>query len=177
MRARFLQKLIFYRLIRPKLTYLCRISRAFQCCICMSTYRVAHRCCFPPNEYFSAFLKKNNWKVSFKRIFILTCINWVNTIVWCKKFGDAIQTPLLPLYQVPPRRCFHVFCQKKCKKRQCKISLETYFRTAENAVVLCKNFDTEGKIHFVVALAVSLATSEGSDIWSVEGNIILNAVA
>jgi len=33
-----------------------------------------------------------------------------------------------------------------------------------NAVVLCKNFDIEGKIHFVVALAVSLATSEGSDL-------------
>ena len=52
---------------------------------------------------------------------------------------------------------------KNEKKVQYKISLETYFRIAENAVILCKNFDTEGKIHFVVALAVSLATSVGSD--------------
>jgi len=54
--------------------------------------------------------------------------------------------------------------KKNEKKVQCKISLETYFRIAENAVVLCKNVDTEGKIHFVVALAVSLATSVGSDL-------------
>ena len=59
---------------------------------------------------------------------------------------------------------FHVFGKKKEKKDQCKILLEIYFRIAENAVVLCKNFDTEGKIHFVVALAVSLATSVGSDL-------------
>ena len=39
---------------------------------------------------------------------------------------------------------------KNEKKVQYKISLETYFRIAENAVVLCKNLDTEGKIHFVV---------------------------
>jgi len=54
--------------------------------------------------------------------------------------------------------------KKKDKKDHCKISLQTYFRIAENATVLCKNFDTEGKIHFVVALAVSLATSVGSDL-------------
>jgi len=54
--------------------------------------------------------------------------------------------------------------KKNGKKDQCKILLETYFRIAENAVVWCKNFDTEGKIHFVVALAVSLATSVGSDL-------------
>ena len=59
---------------------------------------------------------------------------------------------------------FHVFAKKNAKKDQYKISLGTYFRIAENAVVLCKNFDTEGKIHFVVALAVSLATSVGSDL-------------
>ena len=58
-----------------------------------------------------------------------------------------------------------MFLEKKNgQKDQYKISLGAYFRTAENAVVLCKNFDTEGKIHFVVALAVSLATSEGSDL-------------
>jgi len=62
---------------------------------------------------------------------------------------------------------FHVFGKKNTQKDQCKISLETYFRTVEHAVVLCKNFDTEGKIHFVVAHAVSLATSEGSDLGSV----------
>ena len=53
---------------------------------------------------------------------------------------------------------------KNAKKDQYKISLETYFCIAENAVVSCKNFDTEGKIHVVVALAVSLATSVGSDL-------------
>ena len=60
---------------------------------------------------------------------------------------------------------FHVFGKTNEKQDQYKISLETYFRIAENAVVLCKNFDIEGKIHFVVAPAVSLATSEGSDLW------------
>jgi len=59
-----------------------------------------------------------------------------------------------------------MFLEKKNEKKdQCTILLETYFRIVENAVVLCKNFDTEGKIHFVVALAVSLATSvPGSDL-------------
>ena len=59
---------------------------------------------------------------------------------------------------------FHVFVNQNAKKDHYKISLETYFRIAENAVVLCKTFETERKIHFVVALAVSLATSEGSDL-------------
>ena len=59
---------------------------------------------------------------------------------------------------------FHVFGKTNATKDQYKISLGTYFRIAENAVVLCKNFDTEGKIHLVVALTVSLATSEGSDL-------------
>jgi len=63
---------------------------------------------------------------------------------------------------VPPP-LFMFLANKNEQKDQCKILLETYFRIAENAVVLCKNFDTEGKIHFVVALALSLATSEGSD--------------
>jgi len=59
---------------------------------------------------------------------------------------------------------FHVLGKKNAKKDQYKISLGTHFRIAENTVVLCKNLDTEGKIHLVVALAVSLATSEGSDL-------------
>jgi len=54
--------------------------------------------------------------------------------------------------------------KKNQTKDQYTTSLETYFRIAENAVVFCKNFDTEGKIHFVVALALPLATSEGSDL-------------
>jgi len=58
---------------------------------------------------------------------------------------------------------FHVFGKKNEKKDQYNFFLETYFRIAGNAVVVCKKFDSEGKIHFVVALAVSLATSEGSD--------------
>ena len=78
---------------------------------------------------------------------------------------DAIQTPLLPLYPVRRDAAFHVFGKKNGKKVQCKISLETYFRIAENAMVLYKNFDIGGKIHFVVAVAVSLATSVGSDLW------------
>ena len=59
---------------------------------------------------------------------------------------------------------FLFLAKKNAKKDQYKISLGTYFRIVENAVVLCKNFDTEGKIHLVAALAVSLATSEGSDL-------------
>jgi len=54
--------------------------------------------------------------------------------------------------------------KKNEKKDQCKVLMETYFRIAENAVVLCKKFDAEGKIHFVVAVTVSLATSVGSDL-------------
>ena len=54
--------------------------------------------------------------------------------------------------------------KKNEKKDQYKFLLETCFRIAENAVVVCKNFDSEGKIHFVVALAVFLATSEGLDL-------------
>ena len=53
---------------------------------------------------------------------------------------------------------------KNAQQDQYKISMGADFRSAENAVVLCKNFETEGKIHFVVALAVSVATSEGSDL-------------
>jgi len=54
--------------------------------------------------------------------------------------------------------------KKNDKKDQRKVLLETYFCIAENAVVLYKKFDTEGKIHFLVALTVSLATSVGSDL-------------
>jgi len=68
------------------------------------------------------------------------------------------------LPSAPETPLFMVLKKKNGKKDQCKILLETYFRIAENDVVLCKNFDTEAKIHFVVALAVSLATSEGSDL-------------
>jgi hypothetical protein len=68
------------------------------------------------------------------------------------------------LPSAPGTPLFMFLKKKNGKKNQCKILLETYFRIAENAVVLCKNFDTEGKIHFVVALAVSLATSVGSDL-------------
>jgi len=59
---------------------------------------------------------------------------------------------------------FMFLAKKNEKTDQYKILLETYFRIAENAVFLCKNFDTESKIHFLVALAVSLTTSEGSDL-------------
>ena len=73
---------------------------------------------------------------------------------------------LISAFTTVPSAAGTLFLEKKnAQKDQYKISLGTYFRTAENAVVLCKNFDTEGKIHFVVALAVSVATSEGSDLW------------
>jgi len=114
--AHFFQKLIFYRLPRPKLTILCRISRGFQCCICMSTYRVAHRYIFPPNVYFSTFFKKKILRSEFQAHF---CSNvyQLSKIFWCKKFGNAIQTPLLPFHPVPPRRRFSCFWQKKMQKR------------------------------------------------------------
>jgi len=41
---------------------------------------VAHSGFFPPNEYFSALFKKKNW-VTFKLIFILTCINRVKCYI------------------------------------------------------------------------------------------------
>ena len=144
---------------------MCRISRAFQCCICMSTYRVGHRVFFPPNEYLSAFFKKKNLKSDFQA----HCYS--NMYQSCKMLYFSTRNLWmrfkLRLYHSTQCRrdaAFHVFGENNGKKDQCKISLYTYFRIAENSVALCKNFDTEGKIHFVVALAVSLATSEGSDL-------------
>ena len=50
------------------------------------------------------------------------------------------------------------------KKMKTKYNAKFRWSIAENAVVLCQNFEIEGKIHFVVALVVSLATSVGSDL-------------
>jgi len=103
--------------------------------------------------------------VTFKRIVILTCINRAKFYILVQEIracdsNSAFTT--LPSAAGTP--LFMFLGKKNEKKNQCKISLETYFRIAENSVVLCKNFDTEGKIHFVVALVVSLATSVGSDL-------------
>jgi len=131
----------------------------------MSTCRVGHRCFFPPNEYFSAFFKKKYLNVTLKRTVILTCINRAKGYISVQEiWGCDSNFAFTTLSSAAGTPLFMFLAKKIEKKDQYKISLETYFRTAENAVVLCKNFDNEGKIHFVVALAVSLATSEGSDL-------------
>ena len=103
--------------------------------------------------------------MTFKRIVITTCINRAKCHILVQEiWGCDSNSAFTTLPSVAETSFFKFLAQKNKKKVKCKILLETYFRIAENAVVLCKNFDTEGKIHFVVALAVSLATSEGSDL-------------
>ena len=151
MRARFFQKLIFYRLPRPKLHILCRISRAFQCCICMSTYRVCHTVFFPPNVYFRLFSQKKIVKSDLQA----TCDSNVYQSskilffsvqeIWGCDSNSAFTT--LPSAAGTP---LFMFLEKNnAQKDQYKISLGAYFRTAENAVVLCKNFDTESEIPYL----------------------------
>jgi len=77
---------------------------------------------------------------------------------------DAIQTPPLPLYPVPPGRRFSCFCKKKMKKRPIQNFVRDLFPHRGKCCGFVQEFRTEGKIHFVVALAVSLATSVGSDL-------------
>jgi len=55
-RVRFFQKLIFYMVPRPKLMFLCRISRAFRCRNCFLICRVWHRGFYPPNVHFVPFV-------------------------------------------------------------------------------------------------------------------------
>ena len=131
---------------------------------------------------FGFFHKFFFWKVTFKRIVISTFINRVKCYtsvqeIWgCDSHSAFTTLPSAsetPLFMV--LAAFFFIFLKKCKtarkknskKDHCKVSLETYFRSPESVVVLCKNLDTEGKIHFVVAHAVSLSTSEESDLWPV----------
>jgi len=103
--------------------------------------------------------------VTFKRINILTFINRVKCYISVQEFwGCDSNSAFTTLPSAAGTPLFMFLEKKNAKKDQYKISLGTYFRIAENAVVLWKNFDTEGKIHSVVALAASLATSEGSDL-------------
>jgi len=123
---------------------------------------MAH-CFFPAKCVFSAFFtKKIFWKVTFKRILILTFIIRVKCYISVQEiWGCDSNSAFTTLPSAAGTPLFMFLVQKKCKKRPIQNSLGTYFRIAENVVVLCKNLDTEGKIHFVVALAVSLATSVG----------------
>ena len=106
--------------------------------------------------------------MTFKRTVIRTSINRAKCYISVQEiWGCDSNSAFTTLSSVAGTPLFMFLAkknEKNEKKDQYKISSETYFRIAENAVVLCKNFDTEGKIHFVVALAVSLATSEGSDL-------------
>jgi len=103
--------------------------------------------------------------VTFKRIVIPTFINRVKCYILVQEIcGCDSNSAFTTLPSAAGTPLFMFLGKKNGKKDQCQILLDTYFRIAENAVVLCKNFDTEGKIHFVVALPVSLATSVGSDL-------------
>ena len=120
---------------------------------------------FPPNEYFSAFFKKKKLKSDFQA-HCYSNVYQLSKMLYFSARNLWMRFKLRLYHSTQCRRdaAFHVFGKKNEKKDQCKISMETYFRIRENAVVLCKNFDTEGKIHFVDALTVSLATSVGSDL-------------
>ena len=103
--------------------------------------------------------------MNLKRIDILTCFNRAKCHIVAQEIsGCDSNSAFTTLPSAAGTPLFMFLAKKNEKKDQYKLLLETYFRIAENAVVVCKNFDSEGKIHFVVALAVSLATSEGSDL-------------
>jgi len=128
---------------------------------------VAH-CFFPAKCVFSAFLQKKFLKSDFQAHCYSNVYQSSKMLyVSARNLGMRFKLSFYHSTQCRRDADFHVFGKKNAKKDQYKISLETYFRIAENAVVLCKNLDTEGKILFVVAHAESLATSEGSDLWSV----------
>jgi len=125
-------------------------------------------CFFPAKCVFSAFYTIFFWKVTFKRLVIPTLINRVKCYISVQEiWGCDSNSAFTTVPSAAGTPLFMFLATKNAQKDQCKISLETYFCTVENAVVLCKNLGTEGEIHFVVAHAVSLATSEGSDLWSV----------
>jgi len=93
------------------------------------------------------------------------CINRAKCYILVQEiFGCDSNSAFTTLPSAAGTPLFMFLQNENEKKDQCKFVLKTYFRIAENAVVLCKNFDNKGKIHFVVALAVSLATSVGSDL-------------
>jgi len=102
---------------------------------------------FPAKWVFSGFFqKKNNWTVTFKRIVIQPFINRVKCYILVQEVcGCDSNSAFTTLPSVAGTPLFMFLAKKNEKKVQRKISLETYFRIAENAVVLCKNFDTEGK--------------------------------
>jgi len=103
--------------------------------------------------------------VNVKRIDILKCFNRAKCHILAQEIsGCDSNSAFTTLPSVARTPLFMFLAKTNPKKDQYNFFLETYFRIAENAVVVCRNFDSEGKIHFVVALAVSLATSEGSDL-------------
>ena len=100
--------------------------------------------------------------MNLNRIDILTCFNRAKCYIVAQEIsGCDSNSAFATLPSAAGTPLFMFLAKKNEKKDQYKFLLETCFRTAENAVVVCKNFDSEGKIHFVVALAVFLATSEG----------------
>ena len=121
---------------------------------------------FPAKWVFLVFFQKKKfekWVAHFR-----SYVYQLSTMLYftARNLGMRFKLRLYHSTQYRRDAVFHVFgTKKKEKKTNAKISMKTYFLTVENTVVLCKNLDTEGKIHFVVALAVSLATREGSDSW------------
>jgi len=131
----------------------------------MSTYRVWYTVFLPPNVYFRLFSPIFFLKIDFQAHCYPNVYQSSKMLYFsARNLGMRFKLRFYHSTQCRRDAAFHVFGQKNAKKDQCTISLETCFRIAENAVVLCKNFDTDGKIHLAVALAVSLATSEGSDL-------------
>ena len=125
-------------------------------------------CFFPAKCVFSAFFTIFSLKIDFQAHCYSNNYQSSKMLYFsARNLGMRFKLRFYHSTQCRRDAAFHVFGHKNANKDQCKISLGTCFRIAENAVVLCKNFDTDGKIHLVVALAVSLATSEGSDLWSV----------
>ena len=107
----------------------------------MSTYRVAHRGFFPQNVYFRLFLDFFFLKSDFQAHCFLTFINRVKCYILLQEIcGCDSSSAFITLPSAAWTPLFMFLAKTNAKKDQCKISLETYFRIAENAVVLCKNF-------------------------------------
>jgi len=84
----------------------------------MSTYRVAHRYIFPPNEYFSAFFKKKNLKSEFQAHFFST-VYQLSKMLYFSARNLWMRFKLRFYHSTQSRRdaAFHVFGKKKSNKR------------------------------------------------------------
>ena len=118
MRARLFQKVTFHRLPRPKLTHFVYNFKSFPMLHCISTYREGLRGFVPPNEHFSVLSKKNNWKVTFKLIVILTCIDRAKCYILVQELcGCDSNSAFTTLPSAAGTQLFMFLAKKNEKKR------------------------------------------------------------